>query len=66
MRAEGTRPPLFFVPEITGDPFRLKQLAAHLLDDQPFYAMKAPGYLEGQQPFDDMKQLAAEFLQQVK
>lgn len=66
MRSEGTRPPLFFVPEITGDPFRLKELAAHLADDQPFYAMKAPGYLEGQRPFDNMKELAAEFLQQVK
>ena len=43
LRAEGDKPPLFFVPAGHGDLRRFRAIVAHLDGDQPVYGLRPPG-----------------------
>jgi amino acid adenylation domain-containing protein len=65
LQADGTKPPFFFVHGLGGTVLRFHELARHMVPDQPFYGIQAPG-LNGKQPaMNRVEQLAAYYLEQL-
>ncbi|MBB5122510.1 hypothetical protein AF335_14425 [Streptomyces eurocidicus] len=65
-RAEGTRPPMFFVHPAGGNVLCFAQLAKHLPADQPFYGLQAPGTELGSEPLRSVEELAAGYLKAIR
>ncbi|UQI45505.1 amino acid adenylation domain-containing protein [Streptomyces sp. HU2014] len=65
-RAEGTRPPLFFVHPAGGNVLCFAQLAKHLPADQPFYGLQAPGTELGSEPLRSVEELATSYLKAIR
>ena len=62
----GTKRPLFCVHTFFGDVLCYMNLARHLGSDQPFYAIEARGLNGIDEPFDDIKAMAAYYTEQVR
>jgi non-ribosomal peptide synthase protein (TIGR01720 family) len=62
----GTHPPFFCVHPSGGTSFCYRKLSHHLGADQPFYGFQAPGLEIGEQPFSDLKQMAARYVEEMR
>ena len=66
IRATGSKPPFFCIHGVTGDVLWLKDLAALMGEDQPFYGIQARG-LDGEaEPFERLEEMAAYYVQQIR
>jgi FkbH-like protein len=65
LRETGSRPPLFCVPGGGGNVLSFRTLAMNLPEDQPFWALQAPG-LDGSTPVEDAKEIAALYLDEIR
>lgn len=64
--AQGQRTPFFCVHAIGGAVFSYIELAQSLGPEQPFYALQARG-LDGRgEPFEDIEQMAAEYVRAIR
>src|SRR5262249_301255 len=62
----GTQPPFFCVPGAGGTVLYLNELAHHLGQDQPFYAVQAQG-LDGRSvPYTSVPQIADQYIQALR
>jgi aspartate racemase len=65
LQADGSKPPFFFVHGLGGTVLRFHELARHMVPDQPFYGIQAPG-LNGKQPcLTSVDEYAAYYLEQL-
>ncbi|GIV95388.1 MAG: hypothetical protein KatS3mg057_0045 [Herpetosiphonaceae bacterium] len=62
----GSLPPFFCVHPSGGTVFCYRALARHLGPDQPFYGIQAPGFEVGEEPFADLKQMAARYIDEMR
>jgi thioesterase domain-containing protein/aryl carrier-like protein len=66
IRASGSKPPFFCIHGVTGDILWLKDLASLMDDEQPFYGVQARG-LDGEaEPFNQLDEMAAYYIQQIR
>lgn len=66
LQPQGTRAPVFAVPGHNGEIFAFRDLARHIGEDQPFFALHPPG-LDGQsEPFARAEDMAAYFAEQIE
>jgi len=65
LRETGSRPPFFCVPGGGGNVLSFRTLAMNLPEDQPFWALQAPG-LDGSATVDDASEVAALYLDEVR
>jgi amino acid adenylation domain-containing protein len=66
LQAEGSRPPFFFVHGLGGTVLRFHELARHMVPDQPFHGIQAPG-LNGKQPcLNRVDDMATYYLEQLR
>lgn len=66
IKPSGDRPPLFLVHPIGGTVLCYAELAKHLPDDQPLYALQAAGLEPGTNASDSLSQMAADYLQAIR
>ena len=66
IQPSGDKIPFFCVHEFFGDVFCYINLARHLGPDQPFYAIEARGLDGVEEPFTDIKTMAAYYIQQIQ
>lgn len=66
LRIAGTLPPIYAVPGHAGAPLSFQDLARHLGDDQPFYALQPAGYDGLSEPMDRIEDIAAYFADQIR
>lgn len=65
LQPRGTRAPVFAMPGHNGEIFAFRDLARHVGEDQPFFALHPPG-LDGQsEPFARSEDVAAYFAEQI-
>ncbi|BAY99624.1 AMP-binding enzyme domain protein [Tolypothrix tenuis PCC 7101] len=63
---QGSRPPLFLVHAVWGNVLLYRDFARYLHPEQPVYALQAKG-LDGQQaPITDLRQMAANYIQEIR
>jgi amino acid adenylation domain-containing protein len=62
----GTRPPLFLVPGVGGNVLGFAPLAEALGLDQPVYGLQSAGLDGSQAPFDQVEDIAANFLSEIR
>jgi FkbH-like protein len=65
LRESGSRPPLFCVPGGGGNVLSFRTLAVNLPEEQPFWALQAPG-LDGSPTVDNAQELAALYLEEIR
>ena len=65
LRETGTRPPIFCVPGGGGNVLYFRNLAMNLPEDQPFWALQAPG-LDGSETVDDAKVIASMYIDEIR
>jgi FkbH-like protein len=65
LRETGSRPPFFCVPGGGGNVLSFRTLAMNLPEDQPFWALQAPG-LDGSATVDNASEVAALYLDEVR
>lgn len=66
IRVGGSRPPLFIVSGVGGNVVRFRDLARHLGDDQPVFALQPPG-LDRRQPYlTRLEDLAAHHVREIR
>lgn len=66
IRTTGSKPPFFCIHGVTGDILWLKDLAALMDDEQPFYGVQARG-LDGEaEPYNRLDEMAAYYLKQIR
>ena len=66
LQAEGSKAPFFFVHGLGGTVLRFHELARHMVPDQPFYGIQAPG-LNGKQPcLNRVDDFATYYLEQLR
>lgn len=66
LRTGGGKPTLFLVPGQLGQIFHFKRVAERLRDDIPLVGLEAPGLYGDRQPIDDMTELAAHFISELR
>ena len=66
IRSEGSKLPFFCVHEFFGDVLCYMNLSRQLGDDQPFYALQALGLNNGDEPLDDIRMMAAYYIEQIR
>lgn len=62
LRPDGSRPPLFCVPPVSGSPYGYRALLPLLDEEQPVYALESPGFDGDEPPLDSVPALAELFL----
>lgn len=66
IQPQGSKPPVYFVHEISGKVLFFRNLADYLGQDQPFYALQAKG-VDGQQtPYTKVEDMAAHYIQDIR
>ncbi len=65
-QAHGSRVPFFCVHTFFGDVLCYMNLAGCMGSDQPFYAIEARGLNGTDEPFDDIKVMAAYYIEQIR
>ena len=66
IQPRGVKPPFFCVHELFGDVFCYANLARHLGDDQPFYALQARGLDGTEEPFAEIAAMAAHYIEAIR
>jgi aspartate racemase len=66
IQPNGTKRPFFCVHEFFGDVLCYMNLARHMGQDQPFYALQAKGLDGVEEPFDDIKAMAAHYIEAIR
>ncbi len=66
IQPRGTKPPFFCVHEFFGDVLCYINLARHLGPEQPFYALQARGLDGVEEPFTEIKAMAAYYIEQIR
>ena len=66
IQPQGSKRPFFCVHEFFGDVLCYFNLARHLGQDQPFYAIEARGLDGVEEPFTDIKTMAAHYIEQIR
>jgi amino acid adenylation domain-containing protein len=66
IRSSGSSPPMFFVHPAGGGVLCFTDLAAQLGSDVPVYGLQARGHTIGQTPIDDVKEMAACYLEAIR
>jgi thioesterase domain-containing protein/acyl carrier protein len=66
IQPHGSKRPLFCVHTLFGDVFCYMNLAHHLGQDQPFYAIEARGLNGAEEPFDNIKTMAAHYIKEIR
>ena len=62
----GSKPPFFCVHGCTGEVLHLYDLARHLGPEQPFYGLSALGLEKGQVPHDNIEDMAAYYIDEIR
>ena len=66
IRLTGNKPPFFCIHGVTGDILWLKDLAASMDEEQPFYGIQARG-LDGEaEPFNRLEEMAAYYAEEIR
>lgn len=66
IKPNGDKPPFFCVHGITGDVLWFRELGHRLSPEQPFYGIQARG-LDGVQPaFEEIKEMAAYYVEEIR
>jgi len=66
IQPQGNHPPFFCMPGSGGNVVYFHQLAHHLGNNQPFYALQPPSLDGVSQPFSTVEELAAYYLQTIQ
>ena len=66
IQPRGAKLPFFCVHELFGDVFCYANLATHLGDDQPFYALEAPGLDGREEPFTSIMAMATHYIEAIR
>ncbi len=66
LRATGDRPPLICIPHVFGSSLGYRSLVDHLPDDQPLYALEAPGLDDDRAPVSTMEGLAEVYIAAIR
>ncbi|MEV7108321.1 amino acid adenylation domain-containing protein [Streptomyces atroolivaceus] len=66
IRGNGTKRPMFFVHPMGGNVLCYLRYAAHLPDDQPFYALQAAGVDAGTEPLRTVEEIAARYIESIR
>ncbi|NEP03802.1 MAG: amino acid adenylation domain-containing protein [Okeania sp. SIO4D6] len=66
IQPEGNHPPFFCMPGAGGNAVYFHQLARHLGNDQPFYALQPPSLDGVSEPFGSVEEVAAYYLQAIQ
>jgi amino acid adenylation domain-containing protein len=67
LRSHGTRIPFFGIPASGFDPLTFRQLAQHLGDDQPFFALDNPVWMDGRMlTVEELASRACSLVRKVK
>ncbi|MEU5599622.1 non-ribosomal peptide synthetase [Streptomyces sp. NPDC020298] len=66
LRPGGARPPVYFVHPMGGNVLCYLPLARQLPEDQPFYALQAPGAALGTEPLASIPELARTYVEAVR
>ena len=66
IQPQGNHPPFFCMPGSGGNVVYFHQLAHHLGNDQPFYALQPPSLDGVSEPFSTVKEVAAYYLQAIQ
>ena len=66
IQPQGSKPPFFCVHELFGDVLCYMNLARHLGEDQPFYALQARGLDGEEEPFADIEAMAAHYIEAIQ
>jgi thioesterase domain-containing protein len=66
IRSAGTRPPIYCVSGLGGNPLHLHTLSDALGDDQPFYGLQHRGVDGRHEPHHSIEAMAQEFLSDVR
>ncbi len=62
----GSKRPLYLAPGIGGIPTDMFEIGANFEPDRPIYILRAPGLEDAGPPLDDVTQLAARYLRDIK
>jgi thioesterase domain-containing protein/acyl carrier protein len=66
IQPQGTRPPFFCIHELSGDVLCYMNLARHLGQDQPLYALQARGLDGAEEPFDSIEAMSAYYVEAIR
>ncbi|WP_293097886.1 thioesterase domain-containing protein [Moorena sp. SIOASIH] len=66
IQPQGSQPPFFCMPGSGGNVVYFHQLARHLGNDQPFYALQPPSLDGVSEPFSSVEEVAAYYLQAIQ
>ena len=66
IQPQGAKRPFFCVHELFGDVFCYANLARHLGEDRPFYALQARGLNDEEEPFDNIEAMAAHYVEEIR
>ncbi len=66
IQPEGNDPPFFFVHAHGGNVVGYRELAGHLGRQQPFYGLQARGLGDSRQCVDNIKEMAANYLTEIR
>jgi thioesterase domain-containing protein len=66
IQPRGSKRPFFCVHEFFGDVLLYRNLARHLGEDRPFYALQARGLDDAEQPFTRIEDMAAHYVDAVQ
>jgi thioesterase domain-containing protein/acyl carrier protein len=66
IRAQGSRPPLYFVHGGGGNVISFRLLADNLGDDQPMYCLQAKGLKRGEVPLQSVEEMAARYIEAIR
>ncbi|NEO69058.1 MAG: amino acid adenylation domain-containing protein [Moorea sp. SIO3H5] len=66
IQPQGSQPPFFCMPGSGGNVVYFHQLARHLGNDQPFYALQPPSLDGVSEPFGSVEEIAAYYLQAIQ
>jgi amino acid adenylation domain-containing protein len=66
LRRAGDRPPLIFIHALGGQVFRYEAVARHLGEDQPVWAIPAPGLTQRAKPESDLDTMARAYASLIR
>jgi surfactin family lipopeptide synthetase A len=66
IQPHGSKPPFFCMPGLGGNVVYFQELARHLGNDQPFYALQARGLDGVSQPFTRVEDIATHYIEAIQ
>jgi amino acid adenylation domain-containing protein len=66
IQPHGSRPPFFCVHAVGGNVLEYRALAAHLGEDQPFYALQSRGLDGKSAPLRSVEEMAAHYVKEIR